>query len=433
MKCEKFVCGECHFDHLTIEGHTFIPFKEVGTICPEHKNYYQAYCKNCKKDICKECYKIKMHKKHKIINYNSLLLSDMEMLNINNNYTKSQLTVLSKDSETKETVQSLLKDEDKFIQNYIIELFDNNKQRNQYILKFFKQLLTLYNNSEHKTYNLIMNIRNNISFNTFTFKIKPDSKMDSNTLLNKLYLYSKNHCIAKKPLPFKKHIIGSKMDEIYYKMIENIDLFNHFFSIKEAELKEKGIKIQIQSPFQYKDFIYFGEYIENVENSENNSKYNEYSKYSEYSKYDKYSNNGIFSEFSKYGEFSKYSKYSDYNKYSEYSNSENNKISDNKLIAHGRGIIIYENGNKYLGNFENGKKSKLGIYYFKNGSKYKGYWENNKFNGYGIYYYANGTIYEGYFKDNKRNGAGVVTTSNGDIYESLWDNGNISCIGKIIY
>ena len=214
LKCEKFVCGECHFDHLTIEGHTFIPFKEVGTICPEHKNYYQAYCKNCKKDICKECYKIKMHKKHKIINYNSLLLSDMEMLNINNNYTKSQLTVLSKDSETKETMQSLLKDEDKFIQNYIIELFDNNKQRNQYILKFFKQLLTLYNNSEHKTYNLIMNIRNNISFNTFTFKIKPDSKMDSNTLLNKLYLYSKNHCIAKKPLPFKKHIIGSKIDEI---------------------------------------------------------------------------------------------------------------------------------------------------------------------------------------------------------------------------
>jgi len=247
--------------------------------------------------------------------------------------------------------------------------------------------------------------------------------MDHYTLLNKLYICSKNHCIAKKPLPFKpfkKAIIKSKTDVIYAQMIENIDLFKHFFSIKESELKEKGKKIQIQSPFQYKDFVYFGEYIEICENSENIEDY----------KYNKYN------EYSKYSEFSKYSDYSKYNILSEFNNSENNnnnKINENKLIAHGRGILIYKNGNKYLGIFENGKKSKLGIYYFKNGSKYKGYWENNKFNGYGIYYYANGTIYEGYFKDNKRNGVGVVTIPNGDIYESIWNNGNISCIGKIIY
>ena len=53
LKCEKFVCGECQFDHLTKEEHTCIPFKDVGAICPKHKIYYQAYCKNCEKDICR--------------------------------------------------------------------------------------------------------------------------------------------------------------------------------------------------------------------------------------------------------------------------------------------------------------------------------------------------------------------------------------------
>ena len=418
LKCKKFFCGDCQFDHMIIKEHTFIPFKDVGAICPKHNIYNQAYCKNCKKDICKECYYIKQHDGHKIINYNSLLLSDLEMVDLNKNYGKVQLTVLFKDIEIKETVHSLLKDVDELIQNYVTELFDANKEKNQYILKFFKILLILYNNSEHKTYNLIMNVRNNIGFNTATFEIKPDSKMDSNTLLNKFYLYSKNHCIAKKPKPFKekvekidfkKAIVKSEMDDVYKEMIENIDLYEKFFSIKEAQLKDKDKNIQIQSPFQYKNFIYFGEYIEKSENNiinENNE------------------NNKIIES----DEKNKENGNNENNKI-----NENNEINENKLIAHGRGLLIYKNGDKYLGNFENGKKSKLGIYYFKNGAKYKGQWENNKLNGYGIYYYANGTIYEGYFKDNKRNGSGILTTSNGDIYESQWENGNISCIGKIIY
>ena len=162
MKCEKFVCGECQFDHLTIDDHTFIPFKDIGSICPKHKNYYQAYCTNCKKDICKECYNIKEHSKHNIINYNSLLLTDLEISGLNEDYGKSQLTVLFKDGETKETIKSLLKDEDILIQKSIIELLDANHKKNLYILMFFRHLLHLYYNSEHKTYNLIMNIRNNI-------------------------------------------------------------------------------------------------------------------------------------------------------------------------------------------------------------------------------------------------------------------------------
>lgn len=375
LKCKNFFCGDCQFDHMIKNEHIFISFKDVGSICPIHNLYYQAFCKNCKKDVCKECYNNKKkHDGHRIVNYNSLYISDLEMVDLNKNYGKVQLTVLFKDTETKETIHSLLKDVDELNKNYITELFDANKEKNQSILKFFKFILTIYNGSAHKNYNIIMNVRNNICFNTTTLDIKPDTKLDDNTLLNKFYLYSKNHCIAKKPKPFKekaeiidfkKTYVKSEMEDIYQEIIENIDYFMKLFNIKEAELDD-NIHVQIQSPFKYKSYIYFGEYTDN-------------------------------------------------------------------MIPHGRGLLIYKNGERYIGNFQNGKKSRYGIYYFKNGAKYKGEWQNNKLNGYGIYYYPNGSIYEGYFKDNKRNGAGILTSLNGDIYKVIWDEGIISCYGVIIY
>ena len=100
--------------------------------------------------------------------------------------------------------------------NYITELFDANKQKNTYILEFFKILLNLYNNTAHKTYELIMNIRNNISYNISEFEIDKNSKIDDNTLLNKFYLYSKNHCIAKKPPQFREKL--EKIDIIVMKL-----------------------------------------------------------------------------------------------------------------------------------------------------------------------------------------------------------------------
>ena len=425
LGCKDFYCGECQYDHMIKEdgkkkdegededkdkdknkdedinkneikeegkekdkkegkdkkeekkdSHTFIPFRDVGAICSKHKKYYQAFCKKdkCQCNICKDCYAD--HGGHKIVNYNYLYITDLEMVDLNKNYGRVQLTVLFKDTETKETIHSLLKDVDELNKNYITELFDANKQKNQYILEFFKVLLTLYNNSVHKTYNIIMNVRNNICYNTSSFELKIDNKMDDNTLLNKFYLYSKNHCIAKKPKPFKeklekidnkKFTIKSEMDDFYQEIINNMDLYLKIINNENILLKD-NIEVYIQSPFIYKSFIYFGEFMAE------------------------------------------------------------------KFTPHGRGILIYKNGDRYYGNFENGKKSRIGIFYFKrNGAKYKGEWKDNKMNGYGTYYYPNGTIYEGYFKDNKRHGFGILKTLHGDIYKSFWNDGNIEDYGTILY
>ena len=58
LKCKEFYCGECQYEHMIKEEHSFINFKDVGTICNEHKIYYQSYCKNCKKIFAKIVIKI---------------------------------------------------------------------------------------------------------------------------------------------------------------------------------------------------------------------------------------------------------------------------------------------------------------------------------------------------------------------------------------
>ena len=375
LKCKEFFCGECQYDHMIKEEHSFINFKDIGLICDEHKKYYQSFCKICKKNICKDCYQ--SHGGHKIVNYNTLYISDIEMEEFNKNYGKVQFIVLLKDTELKETIHSLLKDVDDLSINYISELFDENKEKNTYILEFFKVILDLYNNSAHKNYELIMNVRNNICYNVSGFEIDPNSKMDDNNLLNKFYLYAKNHCIAKNPPEFKeklekidikKKVIQSKAQEIYcHEIIEHLESYLEIINNENIKLKD-DIKVQIQGPFKYKNYIYYGEY----------------------------------------------------------------QISDD-LIPHGRGVILYSNKDKYFGNFKNGKKDGIGVFFFKNGSKYLGQWEKNKMNGYGIYHYTTGAIYEGYFKANKRNGAGILTDKNGIKYKAIWKEGIIDYYGQIIY
>ena len=376
LKCKEFYCGECQYDHMVKEEHTFINFRDVGMICNEHKIFYQSYCKNCQKNICKECYQD--HGGHKVVNYNTLYISDLEMEDFNKNYGKVQLIVLFKDTEIKETIHSLLKDVDELNKNYITELFDANKQKNTYILEFFKILLNLYNNNAHKTYELIMNLRNNICYNISEFEIDPNTKMDDNTLLNKFYLYAKNHCIAKKPPEFKeklekidikKKIIQKEANEVYcHEIMEHIESYTEIINNEDIKLKD-GINVQIQGPFKYKNFIYFGEYTQ----------------------------------------FGK------------------------GLNPHGRGVLLYNNGDKYFGNFKQGKKDGIGVMFFKNGSKYLGQWEKNKMEGYGIYHYPTGAKYEGYFKGNKRNGVGILITKKGTQYKTVWKEGNINNYGQIIY
>jgi len=44
----------------------------------------------------------------------------------------------------------------------------------------------------------------------------------------------------------------------------------------------------------------------------------------------------------------------------------------------GFGTMVYTNGDKYEGNWENNDRSGIGIFTWANGNKFEGEWKNNK-------------------------------------------------------
>lgn len=91
--------------------------------------------------------------------------------------------------------------------------------------------------------------------------------------------------------------------------------------------------------------------------------------------------------------------------------------------AHGNGIGVYANGNKYEGQWENGQKHGEGVYEFPDGETYVGRFEKDKRNGYGLYKWPNGDVYTGYWKNDRRHGEGVIKNKSGKVLSTgLWTN-----------
>lgn len=89
--------------------------------------------------------------------------------------------------------------------------------------------------------------------------------------------------------------------------------------------------------------------------------------------------------------------------------------------AHGKGVAIFENGNRYEGNFSHNKRNGFGKAINKNGDGYEGQWKNDRFNGKGTYSWKNGDRFEGYFKDAQRNGKGKLYNKQGELLkEGIW-------------
>jgi len=93
----------------------------------------------------------------------------------------------------------------------------------------------------------------------------------------------------------------------------------------------------------------------------------------------------------------------------------------------GYGIVIYNDGAKYEGNWSKGKQNGFGKYTYSEGGYYEGDWVNDKQDGFGKYVDADGDIYEGYFKNNMKNGEGKYSykIGNQSVFEKgLFKNGN---------
>lgn len=91
-------------------------------------------------------------------------------------------------------------------------------------------------------------------------------------------------------------------------------------------------------------------------------------------------------------------------------------------MQHGTGTRRYANGDCYSGDYVNGKRTGQGRFYFANGDMYTGQWENGVMQGTGRYYYNSGQRFEGTFARGKRTGKGKLQRTNGSIDIGLYVN-----------
>lgn len=96
---------------------------------------------------------------------------------------------------------------------------------------------------------------------------------------------------------------------------------------------------------------------------------------------------------------------------------------DGTVFYPDEGLIVYENGDYYIGDWENNQKSGRGMYYFDSGVIYEGEFENGEIRWIGRLLFNDGSMYEGFCPDGTPDGTGVLLTADGKEYNGGWIHG----------
>ena len=96
----------------------------------------------------------------------------------------------------------------------------------------------------------------------------------------------------------------------------------------------------------------------------------------------------------------------------------------------GFGTYNWSNGDKYVGEWKNGKRYGKGKLTWSDGVTYEGEWKNNKMHGKGTYIWKNGDKYVGELKNDQQSGLGTKTYNDGRIEHGIWDGWTLIKIVK---
>ena len=109
------------------------------------------------------------------------------------------------------------------------------------------------------------------------------------------------------------------------------------------------------------------------------------------------------------------------------------EAQDVALWSNCQGKQLFPNGEKYAGEFNNGKISGQGTYTWFNGDQYIGQFVDGSTNGYGSLTFAIGDTYVGEVKDNQFHGKGTFTHADGTQYVGEHKKGKRSGLGTLTY
>ena len=85
----------------------------------------------------------------------------------------------------------------------------------------------------------------------------------------------------------------------------------------------------------------------------------------------------------------------------------------------GHGIMTFDNGQVYDGDWLRGEMEGSGVMTFDDGQVYDGGWVRGEMEGSGVMTDSNGQVYDGQWKNNSKNGQGILTIINkGQIQKS---------------
>ena len=106
--------------------------------------------------------------------------------------------------------------------------------------------------------------------------------------------------------------------------------------------------------------------------------------------------------------------------------------TENGVPSNGRVTMTFPNGDRYDGDFKEGKRKGCGTFQFTNGRIYTGQFKDDKFEGLGVWTLENGSQYIGEFQNNRCHGKGKFTFADGKSEQGVWkegklENGNLSC------
>ena len=99
----------------------------------------------------------------------------------------------------------------------------------------------------------------------------------------------------------------------------------------------------------------------------------------------------------------------------------------------GRGKYFSANGDRYEGDFKNGDKNGKGKYFATDGHRYEGDFKNGQPDGNGKYFYGDGDRHEGAFKNGLPDGKGKYFAASGNRYEGDFKNGEQHGKGKAFF